>query len=153
MAEHAFVIMPFATAFDDVYATIKQAVRAVDRSIEAVRLDEVRSAGNITDDMVERLRSCTVCIADVTGANPNVMWEVGYAAALQKPTVVLQEGAAALPFDISNVRALRYDRADLTTSLGDPLVQAVTATLERYAAVPARRPTPGSGSIAVTGWL
>jgi hypothetical protein len=42
--QQAFVVMPFAADFDDVYAAIREAVRAVDESIRAVRLDEVRAA-------------------------------------------------------------------------------------------------------------
>jgi hypothetical protein len=151
MTERAFIIMPFDPAFNDVHAAIKEALREVGDRVEATRLDEVRAAGNITEDMVSGLRECTVCIADVTGRNANVMWEVGYAAALQKPTLVLQEGIESLPFDISQLRVLRYDRADLATTLREPLVQALTQTLRRYAAVAVRRPPQGIKAVAVTG--
>ena len=81
----AFVMMPFAAEFDDVYEAIRRAVATVDDGLELIRLDEVRAAGRISDDMVEELTTCSLCIADVSGSNPNVMWEVGFATALKKP--------------------------------------------------------------------
>src|SRR5579862_7037626 len=106
----AFVIMPFSPEFDDVYEAIQRAVAEVDAGLDVVRLDEVRSAGRISDDLVHGIESAALCIADVSGANPNVMWEVGYAAALRKPLIVLNQKSERLPFDIADIRALMYER-------------------------------------------
>lgn len=106
----AFVMMPFEASFDDVYSTIREAITSVDTSINVIRLDEIRAAGSITDDLARQIRESTVCIADVTDANPNVMWEAGYAAALGKPLIVISQKGGALPFDIKDFRTLLYDR-------------------------------------------
>ena len=74
-----FIMMPFASDFDDVYATVKDSVAAVDESLEIIRLNECVTRGSITDDMIAEIRKSTLCLADVTNANPNVMWEVGFA--------------------------------------------------------------------------
>jgi hypothetical protein len=47
-----FVMMPFASDFDDVYAAVKDSIAAVDESFKVVRLDEIRAAGSITDDLI-----------------------------------------------------------------------------------------------------
>jgi len=128
-AAKAFVIMPFASEFDDVYDAIKRAVSRVDAGLHLSRLDELRSAGRISDDLIRELTSCSLCIADVSGANANVMWEVGYAAALKKPVIALNQSSSPLPFDIADVRTVMYDRASLSKNsprgtrrrnIGDP---------------------------------
>jgi hypothetical protein len=56
-----------------------------------------------------------VIIAEVTPPNQNVFYELGYAHALGKPTILLaeqpKEGGARLPFDISGYRCIFYDDA------------------------------------------
>jgi nucleoside 2-deoxyribosyltransferase len=87
---NCFVIMPFAREFDDVYATIQSAVERAckDNSLLCFRLDENRQAGRITARLVQEIESASLCIADLTGSKPNIMWEVGYAMALRKPTIL-----------------------------------------------------------------
>lgn len=151
----AFVIMPFSPTFDDVYDVIKRAVGDVDAGLSLTRLDEVRAAGRISDDLLRELTTCSLCIADVSGANPNVMWEVGYASALRKPLIVLNQAPAKLPFDIADVRAVMYERDSLSKSLYASLTEAVTQTLKRYSvaasSIASRPHTAQRRSIAVTG--
>ena len=128
---NCFVIMPFADDFDDVYAAIRSGVEAVlePRGGRCFRLDESRPAGRITDRLIRELRSAALCIADVSGARPNVMWETGYAMALNVPTLLLTQDAGAVPFDIRDMQCLAYDRKHLGQTLGTPLRQAVIDTL------------------------
>lgn len=151
----AFIIMPFATEFDDVYDVVKGSVASVDQSMKVIRLDEIRAAGSITEDLVAEIRKSTLCIADVTDANPNVMWEVGFAAALGKPIIAISQGSDKLPFDVKDVRTLAYSRTSLSKTLRDPLTAAVKETLERYVArrsgLTVEQQTPSLRTIAVTG--
>jgi nucleoside 2-deoxyribosyltransferase len=48
-------------------------------------------------------------IAEITPVNRNVFYELGYAQALGKPTVLLAERGKQLPFDVSGYRLLMYD--------------------------------------------
>jgi hypothetical protein len=134
LSQSVFVMMPFESGFDDVYEAIKDSIASVDDSIKVMRIDEIRAAGYITEDLVEELRKSTLCVADVTGANPNVMWEVGFATALRKPLIAIRQETGGLPFDIKDIRALPYDRTYLSKTLRDPLVKALKETLERYIA-------------------
>ena len=134
LPQSVFVMMPFSTGFDDVYETIKDSIASVDESLKVIRLDEIRAAGSITEDLVEELRKSTLCIADVTDANPNVMWEVGFATALRKPLIAIKQESDGLPFDIKDVRSLFYSRTSLSKTLRDPLAKTLKATLERYIA-------------------
>lgn len=55
------------------------------------------------------IREADVVIAEVTPVNANVFYELGYAHALGKPTVLLAERGQSLPFDVSGWRAIFYD--------------------------------------------
>jgi hypothetical protein len=128
---NCFVIMPFAAEFDDVYAVIKSTVESAGQAQanRCFRLDESRPAGRITDRLVSELRSATICVADLTGTKPNVMWEVGFAMALGKPTVLITQSNGELPFDIKDMQTIQYDRAQLNSSLSRPLRQSLLDTL------------------------
>ena len=152
----AFVIMPFAAEFDDVYDLIKQAISEVDDGLKVVRLDEVRAAGRISEDLVHELSTSTLCVADVTGGNANVMWEVGFATALKKPLIVLNQEYEDLPFDIADLRAVMYERGSLAKTLKVPLAAAIRETLQRYSVANttvAKRLNVGRRSIGITGTM
>ena len=121
---NCFVIMPFAREFDDVYATIKATVEGAcqESSLKCFRLDESRPAGRITERLLKELESASLCIADLTGAKPNVMWEVGYAMALGKPTIIITQEPGDLPFDVRVMETIHYDRNHLHDTLGRALV-------------------------------
>jgi nucleoside 2-deoxyribosyltransferase len=129
-ALNCFVIMPFAGEFDDVYAAIKVNVEAViSPGGVCVRLDEARPAGRINDRLLREIEAAAICVVDVTGNNPNVMWELGYAMALKKPTILLTQDVAALPFDVRDLQTLPYDRKHVNRTLGASLQKAIRDTM------------------------
>jgi hypothetical protein len=150
------VLMPFHPSHDPVFQQVRQATTAAlpGEAIECFWLKDVRAAGRITDDLVAGLHGAAFCIADVTGDNPNVMWEAGYAMALGKPTLLIGQRVEALPFDLKDHRVLPY-RPDALADLAAPLAEAVRQTLARYDLRPARaapKPVPRAGfAVAVTG--
>src|SRR5262249_18205206 len=111
-----FVIMPFAREFDDVYVAIKGCVEAAlsGEQLRCFRLDETRGAGRITPRLIEELHAASFCVADLTGLRPNIMWEVGYAMALGKPTILVTQEKGDLPFDIRDMQFICYDRGHLS---------------------------------------
>lgn len=152
-----FVIMPFDSSFDDVYAAIKVSVAgAVEgETIACRRLDEIKTPGRISADLVRELDLAAVCIADATGLNPNVMWEVGYAMALKKPLILISQDLSTLPFDLKDYRTIGYSRTSLAGSLSKRLRESVRDTLgehvvRRAALEPFITPL-SAGTIAVTG--
>jgi len=127
---NCFVIMPFERDFDDVYMTIKQTVEAIITAPNGrcFRLDDSRPAGRITDRLLRELHSATFCIADLTGNNPNVMWELGFVMALNKPTIILTQNLQQLPFDIRDMQSIEYHRNRLAATLSNPLQQMIIHT-------------------------
>lgn len=155
---HSLVIMPFAPEFDVVYETIKQAAAAavVDAPIDCRSLKETRAAGRISHDIENGIRNAAFCIADASECNANVMWEIGFAMALEKPTIILtNKDPDLLPFDLKDYRVIPYDITRLPR-LQDELEQAIRETLARYAIRPSARPNPMPQTdrvIAVTGTM
>ena len=124
---------PFASSFDDVYDTIRAATQTSGfaNELSCLRLDEVKSAGQITNDLIAQIKNATFCIADLTDDNPNVMWEAGYAMALERPIIFISQDLARAPFDIRGMRILKYQRDKLAQTLRIPLADAIRATAEQ----------------------
>jgi len=118
----AFVLMPFATDFDDVYRLgIKEPAMAL--GIRAERVDEQIYTEGILDRIYRQIDAADIIIADMTGQNPNVFYEVGYAHAKDKLCVLLTKNATDIPFDLKHKRHIVYGsslqnlRKQLTTDL------------------------------------
>lgn len=114
----AFVVMPFDEDWSDsVYSFIKRVVEKFNGDVIALRADDIASPGRITDQIVTELRECDFVIAEITNNNPNVMWEMGFAYAYNKPCVILRskEASKSPPFDIYDHRWVVYspDPTDL----------------------------------------
>lgn len=152
-----FVIMPFAKTFDDVYDAIRLSIHSVDVGEKVVcrRLDEIKGAGRITDDLIREISGASLCIADITDLNANVMWEVGFAMALGKPILLITQSISQLPFDLKDMRTIGYDRTSLSTTLRLPLAEAFRDTLASIRARTEVRRLPSKRhrglTIAITG--
>ena len=126
LAPLCFVLMPFGkkmdaagrvTNFDSVYD--KVIAPAVARAgLEPIRADEEKIGGTIHKPMFERLMLCHYAVADITGANPNVFYELGIRHAMRpRSTVIVFGEGTVLPFDIALVRGIAYK----TDGAGEPV--------------------------------
>lgn len=130
---NCLVLMPFAEEFDPVFRTVQTAVQDAlpDRAISCEWLKHVHAAGCITDDIVSGIEQASLCVADLTTNNPNVMWETGYAMAAGKPTILICQHVDALPFDLKVHRVLEYEHTDVSV-LVPTLAEAVRQTVSRH---------------------
>lgn len=113
MQVYVFVLMPFGEDWSPgVYDLIKRAVDSLrpEFDIFVERADDISRPGKITEQIVEAIRRADVIVADITGNNANVMWELGYAQALGKPPVILNQALEATPFDLHDWRQVSYSR-------------------------------------------
>jgi len=55
------------------------------------------------------IQQSRLCIADLTGRNPNVLYELGIAQTLGKPCILLTQDINDVPFDIRQYRVIQYD--------------------------------------------
>ena len=108
--QSAFVVMQFTTPFDELFEDVIRPV-CDELEIEAYRASDIYRPGVIIQDIIQGLSESQVVIAEITPANPNVFYEVGYAHALNKPTILLanREETAQLPFDLRGFRVVFYD--------------------------------------------
>lgn len=102
-----FVLMPFGSAFDDVYQLgIKEACTAAGTYCE--RVDEQIFTERILDRIYNQIAKADLIIADMTERNANVFYEVGYAHALGKITILLTQSADDIPFDLKHFPHIVY---------------------------------------------
>jgi hypothetical protein len=125
-----FVSMPYQERADQRYADIiRPAIESA--GMRAVRSDHGLESGPVLDEMRVELRKAAVVCALLTdvryarsphdpeslpSVNPNVMYEVGYAQALHKPTVLLAETADGIPFNVETERILMLSGTSPTTA-------------------------------------
>jgi hypothetical protein len=104
---HAFVAMSFSTQLDDVfYYGIQTPVHAAGLLCE--RMDKVAFTGDIIERIKQKIETAAVVIAELSGNNPNVYLEVGYAWGRGRPTILLAPNNGDLPFDVRGQRCLQY---------------------------------------------
>lgn len=102
-----FVLMPFAKEFDPVYdLSIKQTLTREKWLCE--RADKIFQPGDILTLVWQQVLRADLIVADLTGRNPNVFYELGYAHALYKTTVLITQSIEDVPFDLRQRRMIKY---------------------------------------------
>src|SRR2546423_5254015 len=103
----AFVLMPFKSEFNDVYQLgIKEAASHV--GIIAERLDEQLFGEGMLERIYRQIEAADIIIADMTGQNANVFYEVGWAHAKGKLCILLTKQSKDIPFDLKHRRHIEY---------------------------------------------
>lgn len=103
-----FVIMQFTEPYNSLY---KEVIGNVTKEFDLnpLRADDMFGPGIILQDIVKKIVESTIIIAEISSKNPNVFYELGYAHALGKPTILLAEKGDELPFDIQGYRVIFYE--------------------------------------------
>jgi hypothetical protein len=112
---HAFVLMPFDPDSDSLYEDlIKRPLEEVGYAVN--RADSVLNQRNVLTDIVRGIDRADLIVADLTGLNSNVFYELGIAHALGVPTILITQSIDEVPFDLLSYRAreysTRYDEAE-----------------------------------------
>lgn len=124
-----FVLMPFQERFFCVYEdAIQPALNSA--GLRGMHAGEVFDNREIVEDIWESISKARLIIADVTGRNPNVFYELGICHTLGKEVIVLTQSSADVPFDIRHRRFIEYDTSKLT-SLKTRLEKTVKQVLVR----------------------
>lgn len=114
--------MPFKENLSDLYELgIKEACKAGGAYCE--RIDEQRFSEPILDRIYNQIAKADFVIAEMTGGNPNVFYEVGYAHALGKATTLLAKTDKDIPFDLRGFRHVIHGGS--ITKLRDELTSEV----------------------------
>lgn len=100
---------------DQVFAyIIKEAVEKC--GYDAIRADQISDPGMITTQVIEHLIEDALVIADMTGHNPNVFYELAIRHAIRKPVIHIIEAGETIPFDVIQNRAIKVDHNKLASA-------------------------------------
>jgi hypothetical protein len=111
-----FVVMPFDKKFDPVYESIVEAVTGPGLYFASCESAAKRGGGGyIMEDVLRSIEQSEVIVADVTGNNENVLYELGYAhkAKSFRNVIIITQTMERAPFDIRGYRLIDYDMSDL----------------------------------------
>jgi len=106
-AFYLFVLMPFAPDLKPIYDNhIKKVADTLDLYI--ARADDFFSQNSIMHEIWSAIYNATILIADCTGKNPNVFYEIGIAHTLDKPVILITQNPDDVPFDLRHRRYIQY---------------------------------------------
>lgn len=111
-----FVISPIGAegsetrknADDTLEFVIEPACKA--KGYDVIRSDKISDNGMITQSIIENLLQSDIAIADLSGRNPNVFYELAVRHAHGFPVIqITSDSIDQIPFDVHNVRTIQYD--------------------------------------------
>jgi hypothetical protein len=103
-----FVAMPFDKNFTDVF-DFGISTPAREEGFICERIDQEVFIGDILEKIKEKIETSKVVIAELSGSNPNVYLELGYAWGKGRPTILLAKKEEKLLFDVRGQRCLKYE--------------------------------------------
>lgn len=103
-----FMLMPSKDEFDIIYEVyIKKPLISAGYSIK--RDKEIPGSSKIFEDILHNIRTAEIIIADLTGHNVNVFYELGIADEKKRYVIQIAQKGEELPFDLSQRRTIFYD--------------------------------------------
>lgn len=112
-----FLLTPFHNEFELMYHEIRMVCDEL--GFKVIRGDEEFVKGNILKYIVNNILESRVVIANLSGRNSNVYYELGIAHAVGKPVILVTAELEEVPFDLRNNRLIIYrpDKIKLTNEL------------------------------------
>ena len=106
-----FIVMPFGQEWSvDVHRIL---VRACDAfNVQPVRGDDLFTPTDFLEDIWQGINAADFVIADITGRNPNVLYELGIAHTLAKPVLILSKQVTDIPVDLATRRVILYGQSE-----------------------------------------
>ncbi len=114
-----FVIAPIGESGSDIRERSDKVLRHIIKPVvnsygyKVIRADEISEPGSITAQVIQHLVEDALVIADLTGHNPNVFYELAVRHAVRKPYIHLIAFDEKIPFDIADQRAIKIDISGL----------------------------------------
>jgi hypothetical protein len=114
-----FVVGPIGEDGSDIRIRSDQVLRHVvqpvtkDKGYEVVRGDELGVPGNITAQILQEIATADLVIADLSGHNPNVFYELALRHALNRPVIQMIARGERIPFDVGQTRTIQFNYQDL----------------------------------------
>ncbi len=126
--DHVAVMMPFSAEFDPIYHIIKAVCEEV--GCPALRVDEIYGPTKIINDVFLAIAQSRLVVCELTGKNPNVLYEAGLAHALGRDVILVTQNKEDVPFDLRHIRFISYVRnKEGLESLRSELKRSIDAAL------------------------
>jgi len=107
-----FVLIPFAAEFEEIF---KHAIKAAadEKGYVCERTKEITGPINIVNEIVSNIFEADLIVADLSGQNANVFYELGVAHSVPPPnkTILIADKNEKIPFDIKVYQVLKYGRS------------------------------------------
>ena len=108
------IITPFDASGRRVLDAVRRAL--LELGVDVAQPDEVAVPGALwANAITDAIRSSDFLVVDVTRQNPNVFYELGFAHAMRKPTILIAsaEATTRLPSDLEGFQYIVYDPGNL----------------------------------------
>jgi hypothetical protein len=125
-----FIILPLGEDNSEIRRKADGLINSVLRPVlqaqgfKVIPPHEIDLTGSITNHIIEHLLEDNLVVADLTGLNPNVMYELAVRHASGLPVVSIAEKRTNLPFDISVERTIFFDHDMLGVEELKPKLEA-----------------------------
>lgn len=108
-----FVLMPFDDQYNEVYRVIRASLESQDLNLLCRRADDFREP-NILHSILRHIALTEYVVADLTGRNPNVFYELGIAHCIKdsEKVVLLTQSMEYVPFDLRQLRCVVYAQTE-----------------------------------------
>jgi hypothetical protein len=114
-----FVIAPIGEERSEIRGRSDKVLTHIIRPItkncgyNSIRADEVSQPGVITSQIIQHIIDDDLVIADLTGRNPNVFYELAVRHAIKKPVIQIIQSGESIPFDVAQTRTIQFDPTDM----------------------------------------
>jgi hypothetical protein len=106
-----FIVMPFSLEWSgDVHRILSGVCKSL--AVQPMRGDDVFKPSDILVDIWQSINVADFVIADISGRNPNVLYELGIAHTLAKPVLIISKNTDDIPIDLSTRRVIIYGRSE-----------------------------------------
>lgn len=124
-----FVLTPFGSEEFETYDTVRNV--CLRSGLKCARGDEEFARAEILPNILRQIARARVVVANIGTRNPNVFYELGIAHSMGKPTILISQTIADVPFDVKHRQVLVYrDQQELDRDLTASLLRVVTGSLQ-----------------------
>ena len=144
-----FVIAPIGSEASEIRKRSDQVFKhviepiAAQHGYKAIMAHQMSQPGSITTQIVEQILNAALVVADLTGHNANVLYELAIRHVVRKPVVQLIQKEEGLPFDVAAQRTIQIDHRDLDS------VEAAKLELSKQITSVEKDPTQVDSPISV----
>lgn len=109
------IVMPISSCdgcseshWSDILEILNESIE--EAGFEPKLVSNADDVGIIHKRIIQNLYDNPIVVCDVSGKNPNVMFELGLRLAFDKPTVIIKDEKTSYSFDTSGIEHLEYPR-------------------------------------------